>query len=307
MWSTCSAPWPIRATKSALSACCGARSSRSWTRRSSGSSRRPDGVPGGLFADHPPAELDAEQAARRTRFAADNARFACAHEGPRADRALLQECPGAHRLRRRALGRIPRPAEAGQLEQARRAGAGFDQSGVFGLDDFITRLSEFIARQPDEPLAATHPEHVDVVRLMSIHQAKGLEFPVVVVPDVDRRSLGMTGKVAFTPRLGPMVNQGRDGPSGGYELFRSSEREQQDAELVRLLYVAATRAADYSDSFLRPGGRGQGERPLDAVALEAFRSVDGGASCGRRRRLAIGHGRHWRFASGRRRARASDG
>ena len=80
---------------------------------------------------------------------------------------------------------------------------------------------------------------------MSVHQAKGLEFPVVVVPDVDRRSLGTTGKVAFTPRLGPMVNQGRDGPVGGYELFRQSERDQQDLELVRLLYVAATRAADY--------------------------------------------------------------
>ena len=68
------------------------------------------------------------------------------------------------------------------IEQARS----FDRAGIFTLSDFITQLSEFVARQPDEPLAATHPESTDVVKLMSIHQSKGLEFPVVVVPDVGR-------------------------------------------------------------------------------------------------------------------------
>ena len=66
------------------------------------------------------------------------------------------------------------------IEQARS----FDRAGIFSLSDFITQLSQFVARQPDEPLAATHPESTDVVQLMSIHQSKGLEFPVVVVPDL---------------------------------------------------------------------------------------------------------------------------
>ena len=69
------------------------------------------------------------------------------------------------------------------IEQARS----FDESGVFSLADFITQLSEFVVRQPKEPLAATQAESMDVVRLMSIHQSKGLEFPVVFVPDLDRR------------------------------------------------------------------------------------------------------------------------
>ena len=68
------------------------------------------------------------------------------------------------------------------IEQARS----FDRAGIFTLSDFITQLSEFVARQPDEALAATHPESTDVVKLMSIHQSKGLEFPVVIVPDVGR-------------------------------------------------------------------------------------------------------------------------
>ena len=37
------------------------------------------------------------------------------------------------------------------IEQARQ----FDASGIFGLSDFITQLAEFVARQPDEPLAAS--------------------------------------------------------------------------------------------------------------------------------------------------------
>src|SRR6202044_3072732 len=60
----------------------------------------------------------------------------------------------------------------------------FDRSGNFGLADFVQRLGELVRDQPREEQAATLPEKADVVKLMSIHQAKGLEFPVVVVPDL---------------------------------------------------------------------------------------------------------------------------
>jgi ATP-dependent helicase/nuclease subunit A len=122
---------------------------------------------------------------------------------------------------------------------------GFDASGLFTLGDFITQLSEFVARQPDEPLAATQPASIDAVRLMTIHQAKGLEFPVVVVPDLDRQRLAFGSGVAFTPRLGPMVRIRGSDATSGYDLFRRAESEEGLAELVRLFYVATTRAADY--------------------------------------------------------------
>src|SRR5262249_55065955 len=60
----------------------------------------------------------------------------------------------------------------------------FDRSGLFGLAEFIERLGELVRTQPREEQAATQPENADVVRLMTIHQAKGLEFPVVFVPDL---------------------------------------------------------------------------------------------------------------------------
>src|SRR5205807_6264277 len=60
----------------------------------------------------------------------------------------------------------------------------FDRSGLFGLAEFIDRLGDLVQNQLREEQAATQPEKADVVRLMTIHQAKGLEFPVVIVPDV---------------------------------------------------------------------------------------------------------------------------
>ena len=86
------------------------------------------------------------------------------------------------------------------LDQARA----FDQSGVLGLADFIVQLSQFVVEQPREPLAATNPEGTDVVRLMTIHQAKGLEFPVVFVADIGRE----THRRRIAPRFG-IRNWGR--------------------------------------------------------------------------------------------------
>ena len=125
------------------------------------------------------------------------------------------------------------------IEQARS----FDASGIFTLSDFMTQLSQFVARQPDEPLAPTQPESLNAVRLMTIHQSKGLEFPVVVVPDIDRRRRVASPSVAFTPELGPMVRMAD--VVSGYDLFVRVESDEELAELTRLLYVATTRAADY--------------------------------------------------------------
>jgi len=203
--------------------------------------QQPGGLSAGLFAETPPAELGEAQR-RRAEFArttladlramkdrvpiAELVDEALARTG--YDAVLLAEFLGERKL-----------ANLRKLVDQARA---FDRSGIFSLSDFITQLAEFVARQPDEPLAATHPEASDVVRLMTIHQSKGLEFPVVVVPDLDRPARASLASVAFTPELGPMVKSA--GPSG-FRLHAAIQREEDRAETVRLLYVATTRTADY--------------------------------------------------------------
>jgi ATP-dependent helicase/nuclease subunit A len=127
----------------------------------------------------------------------------------------------------------------------------FDRSGLFGLAEFIARLGDLVRSQPREEQAATQPENADVVRLMSIHQAKGLEFPVVFVPDFAAVGGGASRPVAeWDPALGCVVRPpaDEDGPAFpdfGWRLWQARGDLEEWHEDLRTLYVACTRARDY--------------------------------------------------------------
>ena len=102
------------------------------------------------------------------------------------------------------------------------------------------------AREGEAPLES---EGLDAVRLMTIHRAKGLEFPVVCVADLGRQGggrterllLGADGSVGLrlsTPGSGGTV------PALAYEQLAADAAEEEDAEERRLFYVAMTRACD---------------------------------------------------------------
>ena len=117
------------------------------------------------------------------------------------------------------------------------------------LNEYISQLAEFIAQPPKEPLASTSAESADVIRLMTIHRAKGLEFPFVVVPDLDRPPRLDGPDAALDDELGPLLRIPKDDSqeefTTGITLFAARERGEELAERKRLLYVACTRAADY--------------------------------------------------------------
>ncbi|NOZ38957.1 MAG: UvrD-helicase domain-containing protein, partial [Planctomycetes bacterium] len=126
------------------------------------------------------------------------------------------------------------------IEQART----LDRTRPGDLNGFVTQLSEFVLRAPKEPLAATRSEG-DVIRIMTIHYAKGLEFPLVVVPDLDRPNFPGSRQPVFDEQLGPLVPSPEKQDLVGWDLHRFAEQEQEREERKRLLYVACTRAADY--------------------------------------------------------------
>lgn len=127
----------------------------------------------------------------------------------------------------------------------------FDRSGLFGLAEFVQRLGDLVKNQPREEQAATQPENADVVRLMTIHQAKGLEFPVVFLPDVAATVGGGAPPVVhWDPVFGCVARPPteEDEPAFsefGWRAWRAAESIDEWNEDLRTLYVACTRAEDY--------------------------------------------------------------
>lgn len=125
----------------------------------------------------------------------------------------------------------------------------FEASGLFTLKDFVQRIRDSILEESKEELAATLPETSDVIRLMTIHQSKGLEFPVVIVADMDRRSQGASKDPFLHPQWGALLNlpaeRGVTPENFAFKMHRAIEQNADEDETVRLLYVAVTRAADY--------------------------------------------------------------
>ncbi|QDU81648.1 ATP-dependent helicase/nuclease subunit A [Polystyrenella longa] len=124
----------------------------------------------------------------------------------------------------------------------------FDRSGLYTLSDFVVRLKTSLREESKEELATTHPETSDVVRLMTVHQSKGLEFPVVIVSDCAWEPSPQHSAVAFHPHLGPLVSpptkQGESKKSLGQQINHQEEKWADKEEYKRLFYVATTRAAD---------------------------------------------------------------
>jgi ATP-dependent helicase/nuclease subunit A len=124
----------------------------------------------------------------------------------------------------------------------------FDRAGGESLSRFL-RLVE--AQQENEIGIEPAPcPETDAVRLMSIHQSKGLEFPVVVVADLGKRFNfeGLWRKILIDEKFGiaPQIKP-PDGaqfyPSLPHWLAGRRQKREILAEEMRLLYVAFTRAA----------------------------------------------------------------
>ena len=128
----------------------------------------------------------------------------------------------------------------------------FDFEGGLTLADFVERLKLDLKNPPKEAEAATTDEAGDVVRLLSIHQAKGLEFPVVILPDLDRKSANDRSKVAVDPEMGLVMNLEVEAEEGsgkatrnlGWIVHQHLQDERDEAEALRVFYVATTRARD---------------------------------------------------------------
>jgi len=122
------------------------------------------------------------------------------------------------------------------LEVARQKG-----SSLSNYSAYLASLNKTESREGEAPLEAEGS-----VRLMTVHRSKGLEFPIVVLPDLGRDvKPNLSQWLAHrTYGLG-LKFRNRDEQPLAYLLALAEEKQMEQAERERLLYVALTRARDY--------------------------------------------------------------
>lgn len=114
-----------------------------------------------------------------------------------------------------------------------------------GFLDHVAYLEEAVKVEPDAPVEGVEP---DAVRLMTIHAAKGLEFPVVCLADLGRQPNTQTPDLLVDgERVGVRLMRldgARSTPALDYEQLCEERRAREAEEEDRILYVAMTRARE---------------------------------------------------------------
>ena len=128
---------------------------------------------------------------------------------------------------------------------------------------FHAWLDEMMEEEIAESEAATFSEDDDAVRLLTVHASKGLDFPVVFIPEINA-PLPRFEKGAVRVADGVLTVRIADGDGmilepPSFEAAANDAKRRERAERQRIAYVAATRA---SDEMIFVGGRSR-DVPLD--------------------------------------------
>ncbi len=160
--------------------------------------------------------------------------------------AMLCAETGFENIVRSMPGGEGRLANLRLLEQYAAEYEAYGYNGISGFVRFIDRLKK---NRSDLESANVLSENADVVRVMSIHKSKGLEFPVCIVAGCGRRFVAESDDMRLHPTLGLGIRL-TDPETGARcttlprEAIAIASADNDAAEELRVFYVAMTRARE---------------------------------------------------------------
>lgn len=127
----------------------------------------------------------------------------------------------------------------------------FEKSKLTGLFGFMNYLESIREDEKDLSPAKVISESENVVRIMTMHKSKGLEFPIVFIADTNHKfnAMDLTKPVLWHEQAGISlvfsdVEKRIKYPSPFELLLKSIKKRELKSEEMRLLYVALTRAKE---------------------------------------------------------------
>ena len=127
----------------------------------------------------------------------------------------------------------------------------FESTSYKGLFHFVRYIEQLHKYDVDYGEASIAEEGSDVVRLMSIHKSKGLEFPIVFVAGMEKQFnlMDVRNSIVIHPELGVGldfvdVEKRVKSPTILKKMIQSELLKETVAEELRVLYVALTRAKE---------------------------------------------------------------
>lgn len=141
------------------------------------------------------------------------------------------------------------PSKLANVKKLRRLAQQYCQTKQASLAEWLQNVKDLRASSSKEPAATVQAD--DALQIMTIHNSKGLEFNLVILPQLDKSVKGDTASIKYLP--GKEGEQGLLGikvpdeqlqlqNSGVYELAKERDKVLEEEEARRLLYVAMTRA-----------------------------------------------------------------
>jgi ATP-dependent exoDNAse (exonuclease V) beta subunit len=124
-----------------------------------------------------------------------------------------------------------------------------EAAGRVSLDEFVAELEtlrECGLREPDAALE----DSADAVQILTVHSAKGLEFPIVFVAALQKGIANTAPVIVFSPRFGLGARWrnpagGKDRADAFHHAIGEERKQREEEESNRLLYVAMTRAEQH--------------------------------------------------------------